>query len=58
MEAGSGTRTGDAWKFVERIEFVMLEWSLPEGISSEKSIVKPVFEQAWPGEFLCFRLLF
>lgn len=38
-----------AMRFVERIEFVRLKWSLPPGFSYDKAVVQPVFENAWPG---------
>lgn len=36
--------------FVERIEWIRLDWSLPEGIPHNKDEVQPVFEHAWPGK--------
>ena len=38
-----------AMRFIQRIEFVRVQWSLPLGISHDKEVVKPVFEHAWPG---------
>lgn len=35
--------------FIDRVEWIRLEWSLPDGISHDKSVVQPVFEHAWPG---------
>lgn len=36
-------------EFSERIEFVKLDWRLPEGISSDVDVVDPVFAHRWPG---------
>jgi mannosyltransferase len=36
--------------FVERIEFVKLEWRLPKGISPDVDVVKPVDSYRWPSE--------
>ncbi|TCD69015.1 hypothetical protein EIP91_009078 [Steccherinum ochraceum] len=38
--------------FMQRIEFVRLNWALPPGISHNKEEVQPVFEHAWPGYHL------
>ncbi|EJD05230.1 nucleotide-diphospho-sugar transferase, partial [Fomitiporia mediterranea MF3/22] len=35
--------------FVDRIEWIKLEWTWPESISHDKSVVQPAFEHAWPG---------
>jgi len=35
--------------FSERIEFVKLDWQLPEGISSDIEVVNPVHGSRWPG---------
>jgi len=35
--------------FIQRIEWVRLHWTLPEGFSHDVRVVKPVFEFAWPG---------
>ncbi|KIM89451.1 glycosyltransferase family 15 protein [Piloderma croceum F 1598] len=36
-------------EFTERIEFVKLDWRLPEGISPDVNVVNPVFAHQWPG---------
>ena len=36
--------------FVERVEWIRLEWELPDTISHDKSVVDPVFADYWPGE--------
>jgi mannosyltransferase len=36
--------------FVERIEFVKLEWQLPKGISPDVEVVNPVDSHRWPSE--------
>jgi mannosyltransferase len=36
--------------FVERIEFVKLEWQLPKGVSPDKEVVNPVDSHRWPSE--------
>ena len=36
-------------EFSDRIEFVKLDWQLPKGISSNKSVVDPVDAHRWPG---------
>ena len=36
-------------EFSDRIEFVKLDWQLPESISSNKSVVDPVDAHRWPG---------
>jgi mannosyltransferase len=36
--------------FMERIEFVKLEWRLPNGISPDVEVVKPVDSYRWPSE--------
>lgn len=48
---GEGKAGRDAWRFVERIEFVELHWELPEGVEKDKDVLKPVFDFAWPGMF-------
>jgi len=35
--------------FVERIDFVKLDWQLPKGIPAAKEIVDPVDSHRWPG---------
>ena len=36
--------------FSERLEFVSLDWKLPEGISADKEVVDPVDSYRWPGK--------
>lgn len=38
--------------FVSRIEWIELEWGLPDTISHDKPVVDPVFEYVWPGTLL------
>jgi mannosyltransferase len=46
-----GTENGsDA--FLQRVEFVQLDWQLPKNISANKDIVNPLDSFRWPGEFL------
>jgi len=42
VENGSSSLEG-------RIEFVKLDWQLPEGIPHDKDVLDPVWAQAWPG---------
>jgi mannosyltransferase len=37
--------------FSERLEFVSLDWRLPEGISADKEVVDPVDSYRWPGKW-------
>lgn len=39
----------DARWFVDRIEWISLDWHLPDTISHDKSVVDPVFADSWPG---------
>ncbi len=48
-----GTSTA-AWRFLDRLEFEELHWTLPEGVSADINVVKPVFDYVWPGT--CCRL--
>jgi mannosyltransferase len=43
--------------FSERIEFVKLDWQLPEGISADIDVVNPVDPFRWPGELLIVVLI-
>jgi len=36
--------------FVERIEFVKLDWQLPKGIPPDVDVIKPVDSHRWPSE--------
>jgi mannosyltransferase len=45
-----GTENGSA-AFLQRVEFVQLDWQLPKSISADKEIVKPLDSFRWPGEF-------
>lgn len=38
-----------AYMFVERVEFIQLEWSFPPGVSQDKDELQPLFDWAWPG---------
>ena len=40
----------DARWFIDRLEWIRLEWTLPDGISHDKEVVQPVFADYWPGE--------
>lgn len=44
---GSGQKV--RW-FMDRIEWIRLEWKLPDTISHDKSVVQPVFGDSWPGK--------
>ncbi|THH05682.1 hypothetical protein EW145_g4626 [Phellinidium pouzarii] len=35
--------------FMDRIEWIRLDWELPDTISHDKSVVEPVFGDSWPG---------
>ncbi|KAL5479051.1 hypothetical protein ACEPAI_2339 [Sanghuangporus weigelae] len=35
--------------FIGRIEWIRLEWHLPDNMSHDKSVVDPVFADYWPG---------
>ncbi|KAI5117395.1 hypothetical protein M0805_007786 [Coniferiporia weirii] len=35
--------------FMDRIEWIRLDWQLPDNISHDKSVVQPVFGDSWPG---------
>ena len=43
-----GTGQEARW-FIERIEWIRLDWHLPDTISHDKSVVDPVFGDYWPG---------
>jgi mannosyltransferase len=43
--------------FSERIEFVKLDWQLPEGISADMDVVNPIDKFRWPGELLIVVLI-
>ncbi len=38
-----------AWHFLDRLEFEELHWTLPDGISADINVVKPVYDFVWPG---------
>ena len=40
-------------RFMQRLEFVPTNWSLPARISHDKDVVKPVWDPWWPGTFSC-----
>lgn len=43
--------------FVGRIEWISLDWQLPDNMSHDKSVVNPVFADSWPGECIfCIHL--
>jgi hypothetical protein len=48
--------TGDeeGREFGNRIEFVRLDWRLPEGIPEDKEVLKPVESFRWPGELYIY----
>lgn len=41
----------DARWFIDRIEWIRLDWHLPDNMSHDKSVVEPVFGDSWPGDF-------
>jgi hypothetical protein len=46
-EIGAGTE--NSLNFVNRIGFERLDLTLPEGMSSNVAVIKPVFADGWPG---------
>lgn len=42
--------------FTSRIEFVKLDWTLPEGISSDIKVVDPVHPEVWPGKLATYTI--
>lgn len=47
----------DARWFLARLEWIRLEWSLPDNISHDKAVVDPVFADYWPSTCNHLRLL-
>lgn len=39
-----------SWDLGRRVEFVRLDWRLPEGIPADKDILDPIEPYRWPGE--------